>query len=554
MAYRISKNSNTAKNEEYMKNKEDIRNPKKADNTSKTVGSENARKTLDAEMAQDSSKKTFEKKLVYVLLAVVFFLTLSIRLYYAFSTLEFSNSGSYFILRQIEEIRNTGTPLFDDGLSYGGRYYLFLPVFHYILAFFSSFMSVTAACKLIPNIFASSAVFGIFLIVKQITRNQRIALFSAFVSGFIPVFISETVNSISVYSLTIPLTLFLMYFFLRINIRKNPNYFIIFFFVFILLDFSACILIIAIMLYLVLSWIEGLNVGRAEIELSLFSIFIMTFIYIVLFREAFLLHGHKIIWNNIPAPLLSRYFFDVNIIQAIYMIGVIPAVTGVVVVLVHLFRKKKSVYLPISFGIVLALMLALKLVPLRLGMMLLSLVFVILFGEMFSIIIEYVKRTRFSRWRPVLYALLLILFIFSSVIPSLSYAKSAISNVVEEEEIIAFDLLENITDIDNTIISSVYDGHLVTFFSKRKNIIDSNFLMAPDAGERLTDLRTIYTSAISSKPIEIMDKYGADYILFNKEAMEFYNISKIVYLNDDCFPLLYSGKNVKVYEKKCSIS
>ena len=50
-----------------------------------------------------------------------------------------------------------------------------------------------------------------------------------------------------------------------------------------------------------------------------------------------------------------------------------------------------------------------------------------------------------------------------------------------------------------------------------------------------------------------MDKYGADYIMLNKNAMEFYNISKISYVDDYCFPIVFSGENLWIYKKKCSL-
>ncbi|MBN2458058.1 hypothetical protein JXB31_02920 [Candidatus Woesearchaeota archaeon] len=494
-----------------------------------------------------------EKTVVFVLLAIVFLVVFGLRLYFAFSTPNFTDTDSYFVLRQVESIRDSGQPLFHDNLSYGGRDFLFLPLFHYLLALFSSVMPVVAACKVMLNLTASTSVFAVFLIVRQISRNRWVALFSAFISGFIPVYVSETLNTVSVYAMTIPLMLFLLYFFLRINIRKNPNYFIILFFLLILLDISSYIVIFAILIYLVLSWLEGLNVGRAELELSLFSVFIMALLYIILFRQAFLQHGYMVIWNNTPQALLGNYFSDVDILSSIYSIGVIPAIAGVFVILLHLFRKKKSVYLPMSFSLLVGILLVLKLIPISYGLMVLSLLFVILSGEMFLVMDEYIKRTRFKRFRLVIYMMFMLLFAVSSVIPSFSYARQSVNDSVPNEEIAAFYFLGNITKENDTIVTTVYDGHLVTYLSGRKNIMDSNFLLAEDAEERLADLKKIYTSAIASKPIGLLDKYDAEYIVFNNKAREFYNISRLAYIDEECFPLIFTMKDVRVYEKKCSI-
>ena len=75
--------------------------------------------------------------------------------------------------------------MFKDSLSYGGRTFLFIPVFHYILAIFSSTLTVGIALKLIPNLFASSIVLIVYLITKKITKNDQISLITSFVSAFI---------------------------------------------------------------------------------------------------------------------------------------------------------------------------------------------------------------------------------------------------------------------------------------------------------------------------------------------------------------------------------
>ena len=93
----------------------------------------------------------------HIILIIIFILTLSFRLYFAFQNPNFDYE-SYFSVRQVNQIIKTGLPLFRDSLSYGGRTFLFIPVFHYILAIFSSILTAGIALKLIPNLFASSIV------------------------------------------------------------------------------------------------------------------------------------------------------------------------------------------------------------------------------------------------------------------------------------------------------------------------------------------------------------------------------------------------------------
>ncbi|MBI2665042.1 hypothetical protein HYX12_00280 [Candidatus Woesearchaeota archaeon] len=80
----------------------------------------------------------------------IFLVTLLTRLTLAFIVPNFTYE-SYFHLRQVEHIGQTGLPLYQDGLSYGGRELVFLPLFHYLAAFFDLFLPLEMkleACSL----------------------------------------------------------------------------------------------------------------------------------------------------------------------------------------------------------------------------------------------------------------------------------------------------------------------------------------------------------------------------------------------------------------------
>ncbi len=189
------------------------------------------------------------KEFTYVLLGIVIILTLGIRLYFSFSTPYFSDDTSYYQLRQIEAIKQHFIPEFYDPLSFGGRLFLFSPLFHYLLAALTSFGSSWYLTKIILNLFAVSIVPIIFLLVDEITRNKQIALFTACVSCFIPIYFVETVNSLSVKSLSLPLSFLFLLFFYKIQ-NKIAGFWCLFLLCFlILLDASSLLLLFGLLLY-----------------------------------------------------------------------------------------------------------------------------------------------------------------------------------------------------------------------------------------------------------------------------------------------------------------
>lgn len=489
-----------------------------------------------------------------IFLGMLFLAVFFIRLYFAFQTPYFAEDDAYFTLRQVEHIRQTGLPLYEDPLSYGGRQYLFLPSFHYVLAFFSLFMPTVVALKVIPNLFATSLIIPVFMIINLITRKENIAFLGGLISAFIPVFVFETTNTASVYTLALPLIVLLMYFFIRINTTKDPKWFIIFFVLLLLTDTSSLFLVFAILLYLVFAWSEGLDIKRGEIELAIFSLFITVLFYIFFFRDALMLHGPSIIYGNLPDMLLDNYFAVLNISESLINIGIVPLLSAIFVSFVYFSRrKKKSVYLPMSSCFIIAVMLAFRLIPILLGLIYLGVMCTILFGEFFNYIIEYFEKTKFSKLKWTVYVLLIIVVVITSMVPSIwgTYALSKNQENFNTIEILK--IIPDITDNRTTIAAPPESGHLITYFAEQKNVLDSNYLFVENIENRFKELEQIYTSAVASKPLEIMEKNNIEYILLNEQVKEDYNITRLSYASNRCFPVVISYNETKIYKRRCSL-
>lgn len=487
------------------------------------------------------------------ILLLIFVITLSFRLYFAFQTPAF-DYDAYFNLRQINEISTTATPLFHDPLSYGSRTLLFTPPFHYLLAFFNLFLPSILVFKLIPNILASTLVFIIYLIAKKITDNANISLLTAFVSAFIPVFIAETANSISVYSLIIPLTFLIIYFILNLEKKKFINYFILSIFILPLIHPSSFLLIIGLLFYLILIRLERLKQDRAELELILFSIFLVIWIQFLIFKNAFLVHGSSVIRQNIPAQLLSLYFAQINILAALLNIGLIPLICGVYIVYRYLFREKnKEIYLLIGFALSTSLLLWFKLIQLTIGLAFLGILLTLLFAQFYKLSLTYIKKTRFAAYKKHFFVLFILIFLFTSIIPSFYFAKEKIKATPTLQETEALLWLKNNSDKNSTVLGTLKQGHLITALASRKNIIDSNFLLAKAPSQRLQDLERIYKTHYKTEAVQLLNKYKIDYIIFSAQTKSELGIDEIRYIDDrKCFMPVYD-KDVKIYKSVCKI-
>ena len=492
----------------------------------------------------------------YLILVAIFLITLAARLYISFQSPEFSSDQSYFVLRQVEQITYTGTPLYNDDLSYGGRTFIFPPIFYYLLAFFNLFLPLTIVAKVIPNILASLLVIIVFMIAKEITRNDNVALFSAFISGFIPIYFVETVNTVSLYSLAIPLIFATIYYLIKMQSEKKYALHVV-----LLIGLmsrvhaSIFIVLIGLLFYLLIMKLEKMKVSTSEIEIILFSVFIIFWSQFILFKEAFLIHGTSIIWQNTPLIYLSSEFAKFSLASAIYAIGVIPLFFGFYVVFKRLFQKKKKQdYLLISFTVSILLILLLRFISIKPGLMFLGVLLVLLFAIYCKSFLVYMTKTKFYKSKYLLTVLLVGIFIFNSIIPSFDLGLRSLKESPTESDIEAFNWLKNNTPETSTILTTLREGHALTYFTNRKNVIDDNFILIENIDQRLEDIDRIYSTVFLTDAIPLLNKYSVDYIILTNKARFYYNIKDIVYTEDKkCFSEVYNSDDIKIYESKCVI-
>lgn len=489
----------------------------------------------------------------YLWLLLVFALVLGTRVFFAFQS-PYSSYEGYFNLRQIDAIRNTGKPLFYDPLSFSGRNIVFMPVFHYTLAITSLFLPLGFVAKFFPALFASSLVFIIYLISEKLTKNRRAALFAALFAGFIPVFIDTTLFSISPLTLAIPLIFYAVFCFMNITRKIFLYQLIALMFILPLISPITLIFVASLLLYLLLVKLEKIKEERAEIELVFFFAFLITWLYFLLYKKAFLFHDISIIWQNIPKQMLARFFYETHILEAIYQIGIIPFICGIYIVYRYIFReKKKFIYLLVSFVFVTSILLWLKLVQPKIALTILGIVFVLLFSQFYTELLAYVRKTHFAKQIKYVHVIFLVLFFITSVTPTLTYSYFSLRKVPTKEEFAAFKWINDSTPKEAVVLATPTEGHIIAAVSQRKNVIDNNYLFIKDSEKIYDDVKTIYTSKSDITTIDILNKYNISYIIFSERAKVTYNIDKVNFAsNKKCFELMHNN-SVKIYYSRCKL-
>lgn len=480
-------------------------------------------------------------------------LVLGVRLLLVFQVSGFSDDIAYFNLRQIGSIANNGFPTYQDGLSYGGRFLVFMPVFHYVCAFFDIFMSNELVGKLIPNIFATLLVFVVFYLTKELTKDNNASLLSAFVSGFIPIFFTETLNKVSVYSLAVPVIFLSIFFIMKIN--KDKKFILPFVITILFMSFihaSAFIVIMGLVFYVLILKIQKIKLTKYILELILFSTFFIIWLEFLLFKKAFLKHGFLLLWQNIPLEVVNRYFASIPLFDALVYIGFVPFLFGLYAAYKYSFKTRDvNVHLLMAFGLSVFFILWLKLIALEFGLIFLGVLLTIGFGRSFSLLTAYIKRTKFVFVIKYVTITVIVLVILTSIIPSYTGAKQSLEQVPSVAEVSALTWL-----IDNEkgiVLSTLNEGHLISGIAKKQNFMDSNFLFINDIDQKYDDLRIMYTSLYTTNVVQLFNKYGVKYIYFSDNARKKYGIENLAYLSDNCFEKVYDEQGVEIYKSLCKL-
>jgi hypothetical protein len=485
----------------------------------------------------------------HIAIIILFLLVFGTRLYFAFQTPYFSDDEAYYNLRQVVNIKQTLLPIIKDNLSYGGKILYLSPLFFYILAGLSFIFKIEFVGKFFPNLFASSIIIIAYLISVELTKNKSTRFLTALMAGFVPIFFTETINSISIYSFVLPVMFFNIYCILKI-INKNKDFIIYFIPSLLILRITTptvIFLIFALLVYLIFLFLEKIKISKIEKEIILFAFFLITWTLFINFKQGFLNNGLAILWFNIPSSILKDYFSNLNV----FLVGIIPFLFGLYTIYKYIFREKdKKIYLLISFAVVISFLMWIRLIELNLALIFIGFTMTFLFIKSYDFLYNIIKNKKLQQ---IFFISIFLLIIISSVIPSLALASNKIKQAYSQKEISAFIWLRQNTNEEEIILSTLKEGHLIAALSRRKNFIDSNFMFVNNIDQRLEDAYKIYTTISQIQAIELLNKYNINYIYFSKRAKQEYNIEKLYYIDDFCFKEIFKNDDVQIFKVLCVI-
>lgn len=490
-----------------------------------------------------------EKRTRYWLLGI-FLLTLAIRLVLAFYTPNFTYE-SYFHFRQVESVTQTGLPIYHDQLSAGGKDFIFLPLFYYLAALFNLIIPLGILAKILPNLLLSSLTIIIYLIAKKITNDDKSALIASFTVSLLPILYST--NNFTPNSLFLPLSFLTIYYFIKLQESKKYLYYYISSFLLLSLTSSAAfLLIMGFGVYLLFYFIENKKINRAEAELIIFSTFFLIWLQFLFYKNIFIKEGISFIWQNIPSEMLKQYFPQVSIPAAVLLVSIIPFLAGIYTVYHHLFQLKshKSV-LMISLAISTTLLAWFRLIKFEVSLSFFGVILAILFAIFYHDFEEYLEKTKMPGVHKFLLPTAIILLLLTMIVPMLS--NSLNQDIPIQEEIQAFQWLKENTPENSGVLALLEEGHLITYYGQRRNILDDQFILTENAQQRFQDLNDLFSTKFQTHAINLLEKHQVQYLVFSSKAQKKYQINKFNYVVGECFKKIYDNET-RIYLAKCKLN
>jgi len=380
--------------------------------------------------------------------------------------------------------------------------------------------------------------------------NETASLFAATIAGFLPIIF--TTNAFTPETLFLPLIFVAIYSFLNIDKKNSLYIYMISFLLLSILHPATFLLIMGFGIYTLLSFVEGKEIHRAEIELILSSIFFYIWVQFLFFKNILLKEGISFVWQNVPPQIIQEYFPLLSIPEVVILVSAIPFLAGIFVVYTSLFKTKdKKTFFLISLVISTTLLSWLRLIESHLSLSFLGIILAILFALFYKDVTEYFTKTKWSHLKKLIPITVVILICLTMIFPAITTALD--QETPTSNDIDAFIWIQENTNEGVGVLALIEEGHLVSYYSKRRNMMDTNFALVQDVEQKFKDLGSVFTSSLETYVLSILDEENIQYLILTSRAQQKYGINEFKFLSDECFELVYN-KNAKIYKKHCTLT
>ncbi|MCA9477733.1 MAG: hypothetical protein KC535_01135 [Nanoarchaeota archaeon] len=454
---------------------------------------------------------------------------------------------SYYGMRQVDSILDTGTPLIHDDLSYQGRTTFSNPLTYYVLAFFSLFIPSVALFKFGGILLSLVVLYLIYHTSMKLYAKPWLSVFLVAVAALNPTVFNTHLNTI------IPSSLFLILFLLILDsfIQQKYTSFVTLTVLATLTSSLSLVLVLGFLFYFILLKLEALKVKKTEFELLFFSAVFIIWYNLISYKKLFFALGSQSIWQNIPFELQSTLFAGISISAALTFIGIVPLVLGIYGIYSSLFEKRnRKVLFIISFALSFGLLTWLGFLQLTEGLLYIIISFILVSGHSLLQIQSFFDKTIAPWMTHALFALVIILSLVSFTTIFI-YKDATVLDAPSADEVEMMNMIPNFVPEGETVIAHIKQGHMISEIANRKNFYDEHFVLAPRSQQRYEDARAVFLSQSQTHVLSILHNYGVRYVLVSDLTRKEYPTTTSLFAASDCFDEIYATATTKLYKVQC---
>ncbi len=474
---------------------------------------------------------------------ILFLIIFIVKLIICFQTSNLNNE-SYFHLQQAKEILNSGKPEMQNYIYDNAA----LPILSYVLAFFGIFINFQIAAKVLITLLSTSLIVIIYFISYEIIRDKKISLIVAMFSGFIPIIFKGLINNFSTLGATLFMyALTLLFFIKSMNNTKYIRQFIIFLILLIFISPLSLLFIASFVIYFLLLKAEKMKIRLSEIEIFLFSLILGGWIYIIIYKKAivekgFLYFLHPIISNTTSMSNLT----------IISLISVVPVLLGIIGIYQSFMKKtnRQSIF-TISLIITSLIFMMLNIIEQNFALSLIAFCLVICAAIALKDIKKYFSTSKIKKTYSVIVIILVILFIITSIVPSVTNALIETHNTLSNNDEEALTWIKTNIEKDSIVFGSIEESYTISYFSDKENIFQENILNQ-NYIEKIKDSKNFFISTLSTESIRILSLYDVSYVFLSEKNIEKMNPQVLAKFEDECFQEIYNNGS-RVYKRRCVI-
>lgn len=478
-----------------------------------------------------------------VIMALLFWVRMSLSM-----SAPYLSYDSYLTVRSVEHIHDTGVPLRDDPLSITGKTRITNPPYDYLLALVT--LASPLMYKAFPNLLLVLLLIPVYLITRRITRSSVMGIIAALLAGSGPVLFARYLNT----PLSLPLALLLTVIILAL-LHDPEKYLFLLIFCSIALAFThplIFVLALAFLIMILLLRVEGYGVDERVNELFFFTILLAVWFYVLVYKKALFEFGITTVWQNLPHEYLTMAFGDLSLLAIMYGLGIVTFLFGTLGMYHALFEnREKESYIIIAPIIAVALLLLVRLMPLSLGIVVLTPLLSILAAYGIGVTGDYLRRTKIPWTVYPLALLLVVFFVFSAVLPALANANRALQEVPSQNDVTMYKEVGVLLPRDAVLLTTIREAAAVQYFSRHTVVTDDDFLLVHNGDELVNDIDSVYTSRFAFSIISKAEKLRYTHVLFSSAAAVQYARDRLLIDDDDCVTATPISNGAWLYAISC---